>query len=80
MPNVERWGLSVWAFFAKRPWLYGLGARLAMRGLAYLGRKEGRMRKLWFAGGWTQGRDLPAPEGETFQARWRKQQRKKVMG
>jgi len=51
-----------------------------MRGLAYLGRKEGRMRKLWFAGGWTQGRDLPAPEGETFQARWRKQQRKNAMG
>ena len=53
---------------------------MAMRGLAYLGRKKGRMRKLWFADGWTQGRDLPAPEGETFQARWRKQQRKKVMG
>ena len=80
VPAAERWGLSIWAFFAKRPWLYGLGARLAMRGLAYLGRKQGRMRRLWFAGGWTQGRDLPVPEGETFQERWRKQQRKKVTG
>ena len=78
VPSLERWGLSLWAFFAKRPWLYGLAARFAMRGLAYLGREPGRLRKLWFAGGWTDGRDLPAPEGRTFQERWRKEQREKA--
>lgn len=75
VPGLERWGLSFWAFFARRPWLYDLAARLAVRGLRYLGRRQGRLHKLWFAGGWTDGRDLPAPEGQTFQERWRRQQR-----
>ena len=78
-PSLERWGLSIWAFFATRPWLYDLGARMAMRGLAYLGRGKGRLSKLWFAGGWTDGRDLPAPEGQTFQERWRRQQRERAL-
>ena len=30
-----------------------------------------------FAGGWTQGRDLPVPEGGTFMARYAQQQRKR---
>ena len=72
-PQLERWGIALWAFFAKRPWLYGLGTRIAMRGLAYLGRDRGRLGKLWFVGGWTDGRDLPTPEGKTFQERWRKE-------
>ncbi|MBL6951942.1 MAG: iron-sulfur cluster-binding protein [Alphaproteobacteria bacterium] len=80
VPGLERWGLSVWAFFARRPWLYGLAARLAVRGLRYLGRRQGRLRTLWFAGGWTDGRDLPAPEGQTFQERWRRQQAERQRG
>ena len=75
VPQLERWGVAAWAYFAKRPWIYGLGARLAMRGLAFLGRDQGRLSKLWFAGGWTDGRDLPAPEGKTFQELWRKRKR-----
>lgn len=80
VPGLERWGLSIWAFFARRPWLYGLAARLAVRGLRYLGRRQGRLRTLWFAGGWTDGRDLPAPEGQTFQERWRRQQAERQRG
>ena len=80
VPSLERWGLSVWAFFAKRPRLYGVGARLAVRGLRFLGRRQGRLAKLWFAGGWTDGRDLPAPEGQTFQERWHRRQRKQRGG
>ena len=80
VPALERWGLSFWAFFARRPWLYGPAARLAVRGLRYLGRRRGRLSKLWFAGGWTDGRDLPAPEGQTFQERWRRQQRQRQGG
>ncbi len=49
---------------ARRRWTLGL-----------LGRKHGRFRKLPFAGGWTGGRDLPAPEGDTFFARYAREQR-----
>ncbi|HSM19938.1 MAG TPA: lactate utilization protein LutB domain-containing protein, partial [Hyphomicrobiales bacterium] len=33
---------------------------------------RGRFRKLPFAGGWTDHRDLPAPQGRTFQQLWRR--------
>jgi L-lactate dehydrogenase complex protein LldF len=70
-PATQRAGLSLWAFFAKRPWLYRLATAPAMRLLAWLGRKEGRFRWLPLAAGWTKARDLPAPQGATFQAQWR---------
>ncbi len=70
-PAAERYGVGVWAWFARRPWLYGLGARLAMRALARLGRGKGSFKSLPLAGGWTEGRDFPAPEGRTFQEQWR---------
>src|SRR5690606_3483476 len=73
-PATERYGVGIWAWFAKHPALYGLGARTAVRALAWLGRKEGRLRKLPLAGGWTEGRDLPAPQGRTFQEQWRRRQ------
>ena len=71
IPQLERWGVAAWAFFAKRPWIYGISARLAMRLLELLARKRGRLANFWLARGWTDGRDLPAPEGETFQVLWR---------
>jgi L-lactate dehydrogenase complex protein LldF len=39
------------------------------------GDARGRFSKLPFAGGWTDGRDLPAPEGDTFFARYAREQR-----
>ena len=75
-PLSERFGVGFWAFFAKRPWLYNPLARIAVRLLAMLGRRNsGKISKLPLAGGWTRGRDLPAPEGKTFQERWRAEQR-----
>jgi L-lactate dehydrogenase complex protein LldF len=35
------------------------------------------LQKVPFAGGWTQSRDLPAPQGETFIAAWQRQQAKR---
>jgi len=76
VPATERWGLGVWAFFARRGWLYRPLSRLAARVLGRLGRGDGRISRLPLAGAWTDGRDLPAPQGRTFQERWRQQQRR----
>ena len=73
-PSLERWGVNVWAWIARQPWLYGAGARLAVRLLKRLGRGNGRLRRLPLAGGWTKGRDFPTPEGKTFQEQWRARQ------
>jgi L-lactate dehydrogenase complex protein LldF len=70
-PAAYRSGLAVWAFFARRPKLYGLATRLGMGLLARLAGKRGHFKSLPLARGWTAGRDFPAPQGPTFQAQWR---------
>jgi L-lactate dehydrogenase complex protein LldF len=40
--------------------------RVAARLLKWLGGREGRIRRLPLGGGWTEGRDMPAPAGRTF--------------
>jgi L-lactate dehydrogenase complex protein LldF len=74
-PATVRSGLKVWGFFAKRPALYRLATRAAMGALGLMGRKQGRFKWLPLAKGWTKYRDLPAPQGETFQARWRRERK-----
>jgi len=74
-PAPFRAGLKLWAFFAKRPKLYRLGANLAARVLGRMGRDTGRFRSLPLAQGWTGGRDLPAPEGKSFMQQWQQRQR-----
>ena len=75
-PASVRTNLALWAWVAKRPALYRLGTRAAAKMLGWLGRKRGRFSALPFAGGWTGGRDLPAPEGDTFFARYADAQRR----
>ena len=74
-PRAVRTNLALWAFFARRPSLYRLATRAAAWTLGLFGRKHGRFRKLPLASGWTDGRDLPAPEGDTFFARYAREQR-----
>jgi L-lactate dehydrogenase complex protein LldF len=74
-PGAMRSGLAFWGFFARRPGLYRLTTRVAAFGLGLLGRKKGRFARLPLARGWTEGRDMPAPEGQTFFARYAKAQR-----
>jgi L-lactate dehydrogenase complex protein LldF len=69
-PPAARWGLSVWGWFARRPWVYRLASRLAVIGLRLLGR-SGRLRWAPLARGWTATRDLPTPQGGTFMSQWR---------
>ncbi|MCH7863711.1 MAG: iron-sulfur cluster-binding protein [Proteobacteria bacterium] len=69
--NLSRAGLRAWSQIARRPWLYRLGADIAVAALAALGRARGRFRWLPLAGAWTKLRDLPAPEeGGTFISRY----------
>ncbi len=69
-PAPARWALKAWAALAKRPVLYRLVMALPLRVLGILGRRRGRFGWLPLAGGWTAGRDFPAPRGPTFQALW----------
>jgi len=69
-PPAARLALKAWAWVARRPALYHRGAAMAAAILAALARREGRFRRLPLAGGWTDGRDLPAPQGRTFQREW----------
>jgi L-lactate dehydrogenase complex protein LldF len=74
-PSALRYGLGLWAFFARRPALYRLATRAASVLLGRLGRGRGSFRRLPLAGGWTAGRDFPAPQGDTFFALYTARQR-----
>jgi L-lactate dehydrogenase complex protein LldF len=76
-PWAERRGLSLWRRLAAHPWAYRLVLAAAARMLRSLSIPAGsgarrRIRQLPAGGSWTTWRDLPAPEGETFQERWRR--------
>jgi L-lactate dehydrogenase complex protein LldF len=72
-PATVRSGLAAWAFFAKRPKLYALSARIGIGLMGLAGRSKGRFAWMPFAGGWTKYRDLPAPQGQTLQAMFKRQ-------
>ena len=65
-PFSERFAISVWGFFVQRPGLYAFAARIAARFAAMLGGKGKLIHSLPGIDGWTDGRDMPAPEGKTF--------------
>jgi len=67
--NVSRWALNLWAWFARQPALYRLLTRTAVSVLAMFG-QSGRFNALPLAGGWTQSRDLAAPQGGSFVKQW----------
>ena len=74
-PAPARFALKLWAFLARRPALYRLAARIGVGTLGMVGGRRGAFRFLPLAAGWTASRDLPAPEGRTFQAQWRARRR-----
>ncbi len=77
-PATQRAGIALWAYFARRPGLYHFATAMAARVLGLLGRRQGSFRNLPLASGWTHSRDLPAPQGRTFQALWRQRRPRAV--
>ena len=67
-PWTERFGLRAWSWLAARPGLYAMATRIGARVLSWMGGNEKLLHKLPLAGGWTDGRDMPAPEGRTFRS------------
>ena len=71
-PVTVRYGIGLWAFMARRPKLYRLATGIAARLLNMWAGKPARFETLIGAGGWTKHRDLPAPQGSTFMAQWKR--------
>jgi L-lactate dehydrogenase complex protein LldF len=71
-PAPVRLALRAWAWVAQRAPLYHALARFVIPLLSRLGRRTGSIGWLPLAGGWTATRDLPAPQGGTFQQAWKK--------
>ena len=69
--------LKIWSFLARNPSLYHAVFSIVFVLLAVAGRRRGGFRRLPFAGGWTGGRDLPAPEGLPFLVQWARVRRKR---
>ena len=65
-PWPETLALKAWGWLAARPPLYALATRFKARLLKAMADERGMIRSLPFAGGWTDRRDFPAPEGRTF--------------
>jgi L-lactate dehydrogenase complex protein LldF len=72
---LERTALKLWAYATKRPRLYHALSGATMKVLAALAGRSGRLKRLPFAGAWTQSRDLPAPQGKTFHQLYAKRTR-----
>jgi len=65
-PWPERAGLRAWSWLASHPRWYALATAIGTRMLSWLGGRDKLLHKLPLAGGWTDGRDFPAPAGRTF--------------
>jgi L-lactate dehydrogenase complex protein LldF len=70
-PKSAVFGLSLWAFAARRPWLYRIVARMAARLLKSRAGAAGLVKAMPIMRGWFAVRDLPAPMGATFHDLWR---------
>jgi L-lactate dehydrogenase complex protein LldF len=65
--SVSRGLLRAWAWLAAHPRAYRPVAAIAAAALGRLGSAQGKLTALPFAERWTRHRDLPTPQGRTFQ-------------
>lgn len=75
-PKAHRRNLAIWAWMVRRPKLYHFVTALSARMLALFGGSNKRIGWLPMAGGWTKHRDLPAPQGGTFLAQYKRLKRR----
>ena len=75
-PRSERLLLKFWAYAAKRPRLYHALTGVLAPYLAWRAGARGASSRLPFLKGWTEARDLPAPQGKTFYKLYARAQRK----
>ena len=74
-PWGERSAIQFWSAFATRPRLYAFATRIAAKLGSWWGGADKRITWLPGLDGWTRGRDMPAPQGETFRALYAKRVR-----
>jgi len=75
-PWPEKLGLALWGWAAQHPVLYSMLSRIGARVLAWMGGAGKLIHHLPLGGGWTGGRDMPAPQGKTFRELYKQQMRK----
>ena len=74
-PFLTRFALRSWAALARWPAAYHLISRMMVGTLKLAAGRRGAFTWIPFASGWTSGRDLPAPQGRTFQQLWAERQK-----
>jgi L-lactate dehydrogenase complex protein LldF len=70
----ETFMLKAWAWLALHPRTYALATRIGVRLIEMMGGEEKVLHRLPGAGGWTDGRDFPAPTGMTFRELYKRGQ------
>ena len=75
-PGIEYLAFAGWAFVARRPVLYHLATRIAVRIMKWIGGSKKSISRLPFVAGWTDTREMPAPPGKTFREMYK--QRKQL--
>jgi len=77
VPLISKWFVAAYMQVIQYPRFYRFSTALGVRLLCLFKGKKGRFKRLPLASGWTQNRDMPAPQGETFQQRWAKKQKER---
>lgn len=80
MKPLARGALGFWAAIARRPRLYRWLVERKSRLLHRIAGQRGFLRKVPMAAGWTNSRDLPAPQGGSFVAAWQQRQKNEGSG
>ncbi len=71
----ERAALALWGWSVRHPAIYAMMTAAGARLLKWIGGADRLIHRLPLGGGWTDGRDLPAPEGRTFRALYARSRR-----